>query len=126
MRSELFHPTNVNNIENDFLMEELGLVVAGNILQELEDNRKSICNHSPRIGGLLSWELATNEEKRAYLWLSANNNESESSVGGLKEEITKISMIILTHAGAMSMTRKNNYLTVDRFCASNKSKVMWI
>ena len=107
-------------------MEELGLVVAENILQELEDKRKSICNHSPRIGGLLSWELSTNEEKRAYLWLSANKNESESSVGGLKEEITKSSMINLTHAGAMSMTRRNKYLTVDRFCASNKFKVMWI
>ena len=35
-------------------MEELGLVVAENVSQELEDKIKAMHNHLSRIGGLLS------------------------------------------------------------------------
>ena len=59
-------------------MEELGLVIAETISQELEDKRKATHNHLPCIGGLLSQELAINDDKRVGLELHANNIFSES------------------------------------------------
>ena len=76
--------------------------------------------------GVLSCELATDDFKIAGLGTHANNNASESSSGRLIEQITKSSVIGLTYAGEMSMTRRNLDFTVDSVCTSNKSKVIRI
>ena len=42
-----------------------------------------------------------------------NNNVSESVFGSLTENITKYSMISLTHAGAMSQSKRNGDFTKE-------------
>ena len=122
LRSKLLHLEDINNIETDFLIEQLGLVVTKTILQELEDKRKVIHNYLSYIGSVLSQKLATNDEKKSDLGLHAKNNVSKSSFDGLTKEITKGSMIGLTHAGIISITRRNKDFTVERVYANNKSK----
>ena len=120
LREELFQPTDPSNIETDFLMENMGSILSETMLQELTDKRKATRNHLSEVGGKFSWALATDEEKQAGLGLHATSNVSESAFGGLTEAITKSSMISLSHAGAMSQTRRNGDFTRTSMCAKKK------
>ena len=51
----------------------------------------------------------------------ANNNVSESVFGGLTESITKSSMISLTHAGAMSQSKRNGDFTRELVHAKKRN-----
>ena len=59
------------------------------------------------IEGELSWAKASEEDKVKGLGVYANNNISESIFGGLTKALTKASIISLTHAGAISQTKRN-------------------
>ena len=51
---------------------------------------------------------------------SAKNNASESAFGSLTENITKCSMIGLTHAGAMSQSKRNGDFAKELVCSRRK------
>jgi len=53
--------------------------------------------------------------------LHANNNVYKSAFGGLTEAITKLSMISLTHAGAISQTKRNGDFTRELVFAKRRS-----
>ena len=88
-------------------MEELGIMVSETLLQDFTDKRIATKNHLSCIGGELSWAKTSGEDKIKGQGVHANNNVRESAFGGLTEALTKSTMISLTHAGAMSQTRRN-------------------
>ena len=123
LKEELFNQQDASNIETDFLTEEIGSIVATTLLKEFTDTRKSTYNHLSALDGRLSWDKATYEEKSAGLGMFANNNVSESIFGGLTENITKYSMIGLSHAGAMSQSKCNGDFTKELVCSARKRQI---
>ena len=120
LRKELFDPDDPSNIDTSYLMNEMGIVFATKIIQELRDKRKATHNHLSSLDGTCSWNMCSDAQKRAGLVISATNNVAESSFGGLTEMLTSHSTIGLTAAGAMSMTRQNRDFTTTPILARNK------
>ena len=122
LRKELFYPSDATNVESYFLMEELGLLLASTMLSELRDNRKAAHNHLSSLGGAMCWERETNAEKEAGIGTRANNDISESSFGGMSDNLKKHGMISLANAGAMSLARQNGDFDSELLLAKNKTK----
>ena len=120
LRKELFDPEEPSNVETEYLMNDLGKIIAQTILKELRDPNKATHNHLSSAGGIYSWINCTELEKRAGVGVHATNNVAESSFGGLTEVLTNHSTVGFTSAGAMSMTRQNgDFLTIP-ILATNK------
>ena len=88
-------------------MEAHGTVVAETLLSELNHKLKATKNHLSSAGGVFSWAKATEEEKLAGVGIKANNDVAESVFGGLTHNLEKSSMIKLSSAGGLAMTRQN-------------------
>ena len=123
LRKEVFHPDEPSNIDTDYLMNELGLVFAEALLTELRDKRKATHNHLYSLDGMHSWNMTGALEKEAGLCISATNNVSESSFGGLTETLTNHTTIGLTNAGAIAMTRQNGDFSTKPIFAQNKGNI---
>ena len=107
LRNELFNPQDPSNIESDFLMEAHGTVVAETLLSELNHKIKATRNHLSSAGDIFSWTKAMEEEKLAGIGIKANNDVAGSVFGGLTHDLEKSSMIKLSSAGGLAMTRQN-------------------
>ena len=64
--------------------------------------------------------MTTNNEKLAGLGMYANNNVSQSVFRGLIENMTKYSVICLTHREAMSQSKWNRDFAKELVCARRK------
>ena len=96
---ELFYTVNPENLETDFLMEDLGLVWTNSMMSELTNKKKATHDKLLSTNGTCSWTIATEEEKLAVIGAQANNDASESSVGILTNAADKFKMLSLTNAG---------------------------
>ena len=67
-------------------------------------------------------ENTTEAEKEAGLGLFANNNVSESTFGGLSNQVNTYAMIGLNNAGGMALARQNGDFNITRTRAKNKNK----
>ena len=122
VRNELFNPDDASNVETDYLMEEIATIIAETYLKELQDPKKATFKHVSNNDGIYSWKNTTEAEKEAGLGLFANNNVSESTFGGLSNQVNTYTMIGLNNAGGMALARQNGDFNITRTRAKNKNK----
>ena len=124
LRKEVYDPQDASNIETDFMMKELGEIIANTMLEELRDKNKATSNHLSSAGGLFSWNSCADVEKEMGKCIRANNNVSESSFRGVAHNANMFQMIRLHHAGGMSLSRQNGTFDVDLIYARYKDEGM--
>ena len=49
---EIFYPSDPSNLDTDFLMEELGVILGDSLITELTYTRKATHNHLSVVGGI--------------------------------------------------------------------------
>ena len=96
---KLFYPSNILNLEIDFLMEELGKILSDSLISELIDTRNEAHSILSMVDGKYSWVTYVDEEKKARLSLLANNKVSELPFGYLMHNIDQFSITSLANTG---------------------------
>ena len=124
VKNELFNPADPRNVETDRVKDDIGFVVAETLLKELSDEKKETHEHLSMNNGMHSWNRTSEAENEAGKGLFANNNASESSFGGLTNQVETYSMTSVTNTGGRAIERQNGdfNIVIDSLYAKNKHK----
>ena len=122
LKNDLFNPKYNSNVETNSLIESLGLITASTLIDEFADKRKVTMNHLSCAGGKYSWNHILDEEKKASLG-SHTKNTTESAFGSLTKAITKLSMIIISHASALLQRRQNRDFSTILLWARKRRRI---
>ena len=87
------------------MIDDIRIIVAKNLLKELRDEKKAAHEHLSINNGMCSWNRTSKAEKEAGKGLFENNNVLEPDFSGLTNQVQIYSMIGLTDAGGITMSR---------------------
>ena len=94
LKDELFESQDITNIESNYLMGNLGSIVAKSLLDELRDPKNDTSDHLTTSGGKCSYESATDYDLTEGEDICATNNLAESRFGYLTDQIHSYSTIL--------------------------------
>jgi len=107
-QSELFNPTNKNNIDTTTCVVELGTVAMTTLLREFHDPKKASHKYFSVSKSEFSWEHCPEHIKQATLGLMAVNDVAESDLGGCTRNVQTVNRIHLSSAAAISDAKRNH------------------
>ena len=104
-------------------MPNLGKLEAIYILKELKDLIKAESKILSSIKGKMSWEMTSEGEKIHGMFLRANCDQYDISIGVLSQKLHEYRNIRLINAGEISISRLNrDFYHKNLSCASDKKR----
>ena len=108
LNAELFYPQRDENIETNYLVEEMSMTeVAPAILKEFRDPKKALSDYVSAVDGKYSWQQTTEDEHQASLGKNATNDPAESPFAQLTRQLQVFGRVLGIHASAVGQARIN-------------------
>ncbi len=111
VRKELFNPANQDNKDSTSTLEELAIVACTRWRDEMVDKKKGTWQFLSDLGGKLSFDHCSEEDKLALCGMMAVNDLTESSFAGLTAQVQVFGRIGMTNAAAISDMKRNGFLS---------------
>jgi len=110
LHTELFSPSSLTNVKTSEMLINLAKTAAKAIYDELRDESKATFKYLSVLGSKYSWKGCDDARKKALLGKKATNDEAESALGGTTGNIQRYGRINISSAGAISDTKRNEFL----------------
>jgi hypothetical protein len=110
LRTELFSPLSLTNVKTSGMLVNLAKTAEKAIYDELRDESKSTFKYLSFLGSKYLWKGYDEARKKALLGKKATNDEAESALDGTTSNIQQYEQINISSAGAISDTKRNEFL----------------